>query len=104
MCLAFTSQRGLQLITTRFLNVLKKNKAPTSITKENLNVPGVYKSTWAPVDHYVADKCASINGAIIYMSITCRPDITFAIGKTSRGMHQPTPSHVAALKHLVSYM
>ena len=38
------------------------------------------------------------------MSITCRPDITFAIGKTSRGMHQPTPAHVAALKHLISYM
>ena len=27
------------------------------------------------------------------MSITCRPDINYAIGKTSRGMHQPTPVH-----------
>ena len=46
----------------------------------------------------------SFNGANIYMSITCRPDITFTIGKTSRGMHQPTPAHVAALNHLISYM
>ena len=86
------------------LNVLKNVKAPTPITEENLNVPDVYKQKWAPVDHYICDKYASINGAIIYMSITCRPDITFAIGKTSRGMHQPTPAHVAALKHLISYM
>ena len=67
-------------------------------------MPDVHKQKWAPVDHYICDKYASINGAIIYMSITCRPDITFAIGKTSRGMHQPTPAHVAALKHLISYM
>ena len=38
------------------------------------------------------------------MSITYRPGITFAIGKTSRGMHQPTPAHVASLKHLISHM
>ena len=86
------------------LNVLKNVKAPTPITEDNLNVPDAAKQKWAPVDHYIADKYASINGAIIYMSITCRPDIVFAIGKTSRGMHQPTPAHVAALKHLVSYI
>ena len=86
------------------LNVLKNVKCPTPITEDNLNVPDAHKQKWAPVDHYIADKYASINGAIIYMSITCRPDITFAIGKTSRGMHQPTPAHVAALKHLISYM
>ena len=67
-------------------------------------MPDVYKQKWAPVDHYICEKYASINGAIIYMSITCRPDITFAIGKASRGMHQPTPAHVAALRHLISYM
>ena len=86
------------------LNVLKNVKCPTPITEDNLNVPDAHKQKWAPIDHYIADKYASINGAIIYMSITCRPDITFAIGKTSRGMHQPTPAHVAALKHLISYM
>ena len=66
-------------------------KAPTPITEENIHVPSIYNEKWAPVDHYIADKYASINGAPIYMSITCRPDITYGIGKTSRGMHQPTP-------------
>ena len=79
-------------------------KAPTPITEENLNVPSIYKEKWAPVDHYIADKYASINGALIYMPITCRPDITYGIGKTSRDMHQPTPAHVASLKHLIPYM
>ena len=84
--------------------VLKNVKAPTPITEENLNVPSIYKEKWAPVDQYTADKYAPIDGALIYMSITCRPDITFAIGKMSRGMHQPTPTHVASLKHLISHM
>ena len=56
------------------------------------------------MDHYIADKYAPINGALIYMSITCRPGITYAIGKTSRGMYQPTPAHVASLKNLISHM
>ena len=86
------------------LNVLKNVKCPTPITEDTLNVPDAHQQKWAPVDHHIASKYASINGALIYMAITCRPDITFAIGKTSRGMHQPTPAHVASLKHLISYM
>ena len=86
------------------LNALSNAKASTPITEESLHVPSIYKEKWAPVDHYIADKYASMNGALIYMSITCRPDITFAIGKTSRGMHQPTPAHVASLKHLFSHL
>ena len=67
-------------------------------------MPSIYKEKWAPVDHYIAHEYASINGVLIYMSITCRPDITYGIGKTSRGMHPPTPAHVASLKHLISHM
>ena len=67
------------------LNTLKNVKANTPITEDNLNVPDIAKQKWAPVDHYICEKYASINGAIIYMSITCRPDITFAIGKNESG-------------------
>ena len=56
------------------------------------------------MDHYIANEYASINGALVHMPITCRPGITFTIGKTSRGMHPPTPAHVASLKHLISRM
>ena len=83
---------------------LKNVKAATPITEDNLNVADYFKEKWHPVDHYICDKYASFNGACIYMAITCRPDITFAIGKTSRGMHRPTPAHVASLKHLLSHL
>ena len=56
---------------------LKSVKAPTPITEENLNVPSIYQEKWGPVDHYIADKYASINGVFIYISITCRPGITY---------------------------
>ena len=42
-------------------------KAPTPITGQNLNVPSIYKEKWTPVDHYIADKYAPINGALIHV-------------------------------------
>ena len=86
------------------INTLKNVKAPTPITEDNLNVADCFKEKWHPFDHYISDKYASINGACIYTAITCRPDTTFAIEKTSRGMHQPTPAHVASSKHLLSHL
>ena len=53
---------------------------------------------------YLTEHYASIVGALIYSCITCRPDIAFAIGRTSRGMHNPTEEHVRQLEHLVGYM
>ena len=38
------------------------------------------------------------------MSITARNDITFALGKCARGMHNPQPKHVTMLKQLVGYL
>ena len=89
---------------TPYLNILKNVKASTPTSEDNLNVADCFKEKWHPIDHYICDQYASINGACIYMAITCRPDITFGIGKTSRGAHQPTPAHVIFLKHLLSYL
>ena len=43
-------------------------------------MPKVYKEKWAPVDHYIADKYASINGALVYMLIL-RDMEGYCIGK-----------------------
>ena len=43
-------------------------------------------------------------GALIYISITARPDLAFAIGKLSRGMHKPNARHIAMLKHTLGYL
>ena len=47
---------------------------------------------------------SSVVGSLIYIAITARPDLAFAIGKVSRGMHQPNPRHIAMLKHLLGYL
>lgn len=47
---------------------------------------------------------ASIVGSLIYISITCRPDITQAVSRVSRGMHGPTEQHVVLLRELLQYL
>ena len=64
--------------------------------------PGSVK--YSELDLYLEKQFASIVGALIYISITARPDLAFAIGKLSRGMHQPNPRHIAMLKHTLGYL
>ena len=56
------------------------------------------------VDQFLVERYASIVGALIYMSITCRADIALAVGKLSRGMHNPTRSHVLMLRSTIGYL
>ena len=59
---------------------------------------------YTELDLYLEENFASIVGALIYISITARPDLAFAIGKLSRGMHKPNPRHIAMLKHTLGYI
>ena len=61
-------------------------------------------SEYSPVEKYIEEHFPSIVGALIYISITARPDIAFAIGKLSRGMHKPNPRHVRMLQHTLGYL
>ena len=56
------------------------------------------------VDQFLVERYASIVGALIYMAITVRVDIALAVGKLSRGMHNPTRSHVFMLRSTVGYL
>ena len=71
-----------------------KRTIPGPIDIEQLNV----------VDQYIVNNYSSIVGSLIYISITARPDLAFAIGKISRGMHQPNLQHVAMLRHTLGYL
>ena len=79
-------------------------KGDVPINDYALNRPDSDEAKYNPMEKYIAERFASINGSIIYLCITCRPEIAFAIGKTSRGMHKPKPSHVASLKMLLAYL
>ena len=79
-------------------------KGDVPINEYAMNRPDSDEAKYTPMDKYIAERYASINGSIIYLAITCRPDITFAVGKTSRGMHAPKPHHVCSLKMVLAYL
>ena len=43
-------------------------------------------------------------GALLYLALTVRPDITFAVGQLSRCMSCPTPGCVRLTKQCVNYL
>jgi hypothetical protein len=83
-------------------NHLKSDKrSEFPFLEEHMAIPDTKPLT--EVDKYIQERYASLNGALIYMGITCRPDFTYALAKTSRGMHDPKPRHVIMLKQLLKY-
>ena len=78
------------------------NDAVMDIKDADVNDTKIAK--FSAVDKYIYENYASINGSMIYMAITCRADITFAIGKTSRGMHKPQPRHISMIRMLLGYL
>ena len=80
-----------------------KGKGDVAFDETHANIPDDRELTSA-VDRYILEHYASLNGVLIYMGITCRPDLTYALSKTSKGMHDPKPKHVAMLRHLLNYV
>jgi hypothetical protein len=79
-----------------------KGKADTAMLEEHRGIED--SRVLNHVDEYIKARYASLNGALIYMGITCRPDLTYALAKTSKGMHDPKARHVVMLRHLLSYV
>ena len=43
-------------------------------------------------------------GTPIYLAITARPDIAYAIGRLSRAMHALTATHVKMMRQTMGYL
>ena len=56
------------------------------------------------IDAYLKENYRSIVGSLIYIMLTCRPDICFAVGKLSRHMHNPDTVHCLWLKRILRYL
>ena len=56
------------------------------------------------IDEYIVAEYPKIVGTMIYIAITARPDVAFAVGKLSRGMHCPNKLHCDMLKDVVGYL
>ena len=56
------------------------------------------------LEQYLRDNFASIVGSLIYMSITCRPDIVYAVNQMAKGMHSPKLAHIVAMRQTLKYL
>ena len=56
------------------------------------------------LNDYLKNNYRSVVGSMIYIMITCRPDICFSVGKLSRHMHAPELIHVTWLKRALRYL
>ena len=84
------------------LNDCQQRTVP--ITEPKSDMPWPEGAPINAVDQFLVERYASIVGALIYMAITVRVDIALAVGKLSRGMHNPTRSHVFMLRSTVGYL
>ena len=56
------------------------------------------------IDENIIAEYPTIVGTMIHIAITARPDVAFAVGKLSRGMHCPNRLHCGMLKDVVGYL
>ena len=56
------------------------------------------------LDEYLLENYRNVVGALIYIAVAGRPDISYAVGRLSRAMHSPTYQHVAWLKRCMGYL
>ena len=72
--------------------------------KEASYVSGISKAQDLQIDSYLKENYRSIVGSLIYIMLTCRPDLCFAVGKLSRHMHAPDQIHCLWLKRALRYL
>ena len=77
-----------------------KNPFPPSLNDKSFPEEG----TWTELELKLKEHFASIVGSIIYLSITCRPDIACATSKLARGMHGASRFQVNLLKTTLQYL
>ena len=99
-------------IKSKIDNLFKDHDAAVrKIGTANLPLPASFndndypeEGTWSHLETYLKTNYASIVGTVIYLHVTCRPDISYAVGVLARGMHNPTKCHVNKLKCLLKYL
>ena len=74
--------------------------SPKALNEESAGT----KKNELTIDNYLKDNYRSVVGSLIYIMITCRPDLCFAVGKLSRHMHAPEQIHVIWLKRTLRYL
>ena len=55
-------------------------------------------------EQYLQKQFASIVGSFIFISITARPDIVYAVNQMAKGMHKPEIHHIVVMKQTLRYL
>jgi len=74
---------------------------PSQVNKE-LKVGDI--KPFAAIDDYLSKEYLKLVGTMVYTAITVRPDVAYAVGKLSRGMHQSNKLHCDMLENVVGYL
>ena len=92
---ALAEKSGLanaKAMTTPMTQGLKLSKEDCPTAEERIALTGDQKWYQSAV------------ASCIYFSTWSRPDITYAVGKLCKFMHNPGKKHITALKHLIRYL
>ena len=84
------------------LNKLNGSRCPYAMKFKTLDDTAENKFT--AIQEYIKAHFPNIVGILIYMSITCRADITTITNKSCKGMHLPLYSHVVYLEQVLKYL
>jgi hypothetical protein len=93
----------IDTLLSKYANYTAFNSADTPMTNEPLS------EKMCPTTDEEKEKMASVPyrevvGKLLYLSITTRPDISYAVGVLCRYNANPGPKHWAAVKHLLRYL
>mmetsp|Transcript_31412 Transcript_31412/g.97185 ORF Transcript_31412/g.97185 Transcript_31412/m.97185 type:complete len:381 (-) Transcript_31412:5203-6345(-) len=61
-------------------------------------------SSLSSVEQYIKDNFSVLAGTFIYLTITCRPDLTTIVNKACKGMHDPQYRHIAYMLAAIKYV
>ena len=84
------------------LNQAQTRSTPLSATFEKAVISDT--SNFGELDRFIWNNYASVVGTLIYLTITARPDIAYAVGRLSRAMHAPTATHAKMLRQTMGYL
>jgi hypothetical protein len=87
-----------KLIATHFGSSCGKASTPMD-PKANLVTPEGHQATAEAIRNYQA-----MVGGLLYLSVSTRPDIAFAVGKMARFATNPTSDHYTAVKRIFRYL
>ena len=98
---------SIQVNQTKYINQLLKQLgmekcSPAKSPMEQANIavaPDGYTASSSEREAY-----QSLMGALNWLSVMTRPDITYAVSNLSRSLNNPTPQHMNAAKRVLRYL